>query len=379
MASKTSASWSEWTKMHRIALLVEQGLDRTAVYAALRPHVRDQTKPFVFTFNPGMGQTRQPLPIHKQYKRLWWTIGKTLAEMGRDVDELEQAPEETELNPQTPVVVPAVSEAKENEVSYFLRRVSEVREFCKKRAEIAEPLDEITLRPIQDGVSGILAGISADAMLASMVLHWPEDAKAEAGIRKVDFTKESPHVGDNFHHMTGYILKLAQARIPIMLVGPAGTGKSTVLRQCSDLMELPYGECPMTAGATPSWLLGAETMKGYKTRPCMERLALGGFFNFEEIDASDANMLLVSNQILSAESYFNPVTGDEIVKHENFVVCSTANTFGLGATRAFSARERLDDATRDRWRMGRVWIDFDPAVGRFIAERLCQGTDFQLS
>jgi cobaltochelatase CobS len=53
-------------------------------------------------------------------------------------------------------------------------------------------------------------------------------------------------------------------------------------------------------------------------------------------------------------------------RSENFVPVSTANTFGLGANREYTARERLDAATIDRWRMGRIFIPLDNSVEESI-------------
>jgi hypothetical protein len=122
----------------------------------------------------------------------------------------------------------------------------------------------------------------------------------------------------------------------------------------------------MTAGATPSWLLGSHTIKGFNSRPFIEIYSKGGVFNFEELDASDPNMLLVANNALASNRLFNPMNGETYDKSPNFIAWSNANTFGLGANRAHTARERLDAATIDRWRMGRIFVPIDEKLEESI-------------
>jgi len=372
--------------MATIGRQVEAGRTRMEIYSMFYPLVRDQQAPFVFTENPvkGSGAKRIPLAdINEQYRRLWWTIGKTINLMGGSEDlkaERPDSPDEPtpdEVPDETPK--PHVT-PKENPVQYYRRKLAGLREFLRERARVTNtpPLDQLALRPELDGVRGIMAGISADAMLTACTLHWPADALRDAGIRHVDFARESEPVGPEYHRLTGYCLKLQKAGIPIMLIGESGGGKSFLLRQLADLLEFQYGECPMTAGATPSWLLGNWNIKGdFVTRQAMERYAHGGIFNFEEIDASDPNMLLVSNQMLAADSYFNPASGEEIKKSADYVPASTANTLSQGANRQFTGRERLDFATVDRWRMGRVLVEFDPVLADNLVRKMIEGTEFE--
>ena len=124
----------------------------------------------------------------------------------------------------------------------------------------AAPIDSLnSMRPLIEADRGIDAGISAKALLSAMTLDWGVDSQRDAGIQTVDFADECDResLDDSHHKLTTYVVKLAEARIPIFLVGPSGTGKSKVGRKIADeILEIPYGETPMSAGATPSWLLG---------------------------------------------------------------------------------------------------------------------------
>jgi hypothetical protein len=257
--------------------------------------------------------------------------------------------------------------------------------FRRHIAETAErtgalPVDSLdSMRPIQGARAMIESGVSAAAMIYAMCLHWPQATREMAGVTTVDFRSECESLGNDengrpFHAYAGYVLKLAEARLNIMLIGAAGTGKSHLAKQVAKMIRteahpegLPYGETPMTPGATRGDLLGRMTASPDKEdrfilSQFVELYSGGGIFNFEEIDAADAGMLIVVNNALASDELFNPVNGQRYKRHPDFICVSTANTFGLGADSKYSGREKLDLATIDRFRMGRVVLSLDESL-----------------
>lgn len=419
---KTAMDFGVNSKRRLIALCIERGLTRKETLSELLPMVNAQVEPMVFKFNDKIHHVRRPKPISKQRAELWHEIGRVMVELGKVVDATEAMPEDdspdddypSESMPEprpTPANFPDDSEhwkvpdeidedepvedepvkapkvtATEDEESYFIRRLDEIREWIANRAEITgtDKIDTLNLRPLLDGIRGIRAGISANAMLYACCMHWPADVRAEAGILDVNFEDECEPIksadGEHYHRLAGYVLKLARARIPVYLVGESGTGKSHLAKQLAKLLAednggepMDYNYCPMTAGATPSWLLGNVQMTtpknpdGFRPRKCLERYEDGGVFNFEEIDASDANMVLVANQLLADDEFDNPADGEKYFRHKLNVMVATANTLGLGANLMHTGRERLDFATVDRFRMGRILITFDRDLAVKIA------------
>lgn len=260
----------------------------------------------------------------------------------------------------------------------FYKRMMLARDFVMSREIGGEYLDFVSTRALKDGAKGIAYGLHPDEVMQAVTKTWSEDSKREFVRHERVWTPKAPSVNtknyelpfEGAHHYLGYVMVLAKARIPIFLVGPSGCGKSFMARDLADAIEFEYGELPLTAGATPSWLVGAETITGYKSRPFIEIYRDGGVFCFEEMDAADPNMLLLVNNALANESFTNPVTGEEVIKSKNFVPVATANTWGLGANRQYTGRERLDAATLDRWRVGRVEMDYDQSVEKMIIKDL---------
>ena len=214
-------------------------------------------------------------------------------------------------------------------------------------------------------------GISARMCLFAMTLHWSQATRDQARIETVDFRTECGDVESGSHELSGYVRKLYAARIPVMLIGPAGSGKSYCAHESAGLIQteshpdgLPYGETPMTPGATRGDLLGRHTLEGFITSQFVEIYSGGGVFNFEEIDASDPSMLIVVNNALASKTLFNSANGESYQRHPDFIPVGTANTFGLGANAQYTGREKLDLATIDRFRMGRVLMGLDEDLAR---------------
>lgn len=391
------------TKRYFIAQYAENGTPWVDCYYALRDKVRAQEKPWIFTANPpkGSGGRRTPKAIYEQLGDLKHEVRRVYALLNRNADDadVDTSGDEIPKPDETPVPdnacdkcgkvkplfhddatglslcedcltpeLPDVPQTKRDEVLFFVAEWRRIRKWISQRATAtgATPVDSLdSMRPVLEAMRGIVSGISAKALLFSMCAHWSIETRHDAGIADVDFHAEADgDLLDSTHHkLTGYVAKLAEARIPILLVGAAGTGKSRLLRKlATEILELPYGETPMTAGATPSWLLGRHTINGYQVSHFLEIYSNGGVFNFEEIDASDPNMLIVVNNALAlqpGEEFFNPVNGETYTRHPDFIPAATANTFGLGANAQYTGRERLDFATIDRFRMGRVVLSLD--------------------
>lgn len=170
------------------------------------------------------------------------------------------------------------------------------------------------------------------------------------------------------------VLALAACRRNILLVGPAGSGKSHLGKLIADSLDLQFGAISCTAGMSESHLLGRvvpdlthgkNRFQGTDFLRCYED---GGVFLLDEIDAADPNLLLAVNSAL-ANGYCNvPNRPDkpQAKQHKDFVCIATANTFGRGATRVYSGRNQLDEATLDRFRIGTVEVTYDLAVERSL-------------
>ena len=174
------------------------------------------------------------------------------------------------------------------------------------------------------------------------------------------------------HPIFDSVLQFAQARKHIFLPGPAGCGKSHLAKQIADALKLRFGFISCSAGMSESQLLGRLVPAGeggkfeFVTTQFLDCYEKGGVFLFDEIDAADANVLLVINSALAnghlsvPSRHENPVA----MRHPDFVCIAAANTFGRGADRQYVGRSELDESTLDRFRIGTVPMDYDERLER---------------
>ena len=152
-------------------------------------------------------------------------------------------------------------------------------------------------------------------------------------------------------------------------------------KQVAEALGLRFGFISCSAGMSDSQLLGRMVPTGkqgqfeFQTTQFLRCYEEGGVFLFDEIDAADANVLLVVNSALANGHLSVPCRTDKPVaeKHPDFVCIAAANTWGRGADRMYCGRTELDESTLDRFRMGCVPMDYDPQ----LEAQLCPDDDLR--
>ena len=170
------------------------------------------------------------------------------------------------------------------------------------------------------------------------------------------------------------LLQLATARLNILMVGPTGCGKTFISSKIAEALELDFSSQSCSAGVSESafsgWLIpvGSGGKFVYVSSEFVRIYENGGVFLFDEMDASDANMLVFLNQALANDSFTVPQRHENplVKKHKDFVAVAAANTGGGGADAMYHGRNSLDEATLDRFRVGTVVMDYSPAVEKSL-------------
>lgn len=188
------------------------------------------------------------------------------------------------------------------------------------------------------------------------------------------------------HHNFETLIHIVHAGQPVMLVGPAGTGKSHAAEQAASVLGLEFYAMSVGAQTSKSDLIGyMDAMKNYVSTPFRKAYEEGGLFLLDEIDAGNSNVLIQLNAAL-ANGYMS-FPDSMVRRHENFRFVASANTFGQGANRQYVGRNQLDAATLDRFvtlqwdidsnveeslavgRLGSSWLGVVRMVRDFVEQR----------
>ncbi|MDR2822648.1 MAG: AAA family ATPase [Acholeplasmatales bacterium] len=133
-----------------------------------------------------------------------------------------------------------------------------------------------------------------------------------------------------------------------MIVGPAGTGKSTAVEQISREMGLHFYMANRIQNTFE--LVGFVDAAGnYVTTQFYEAFTKGGLFLFDEVDASSPEALVTINAAIAQGYMAFPGNPRPIEMHSDFKVVCAGNTFGTGSTLQYTGRNKLDAATLDRF------------------------------
>lgn len=166
------------------------------------------------------------------------------------------------------------------------------------------------------------------------------------------------------HYRTPLVIKIASIGHAIMLVGPAGCGKTTIGEHAAKALQFPF-YITSTINDTHELIGFVDGHGKYHDTPFRNAYEKGGVWIADEIDAWDATALLAANSAL-ANGYCNfPDRPEPIARHADFRMIATANTFGTGADRVYVGRNELDAASLDRF--ATIDVDYDLDLERMFA------------
>lgn len=168
----------------------------------------------------------------------------------------------------------------------------------------------------------------------------------------------------NQHYMFETVLRSLSAGVNLALVGPAGSGKTSIVKNASEALGLNFYSKSVSAQTGVHEFFGYQDANGKYVRTLFrEAYEKGGVFLLDEFDAGNPNVLAALNQATANHECAFP---DKMVKrHKEFIIVMAGNTYGKGANAEYVGRNKIDAATLDRFFF--LEIGYDEVMEKIVA------------
>lgn len=189
-------------------------------------------------------------------------------------------------------------------------------------------------------------------------------------VTKVFEYKGEEHKVDGVAHKElENVIKFLASDEPVMLVGPAGSGKNFIAEQASKALGADFY---FSNALTQEYqLMGYGDANGKYVETQFFKAWTSdkpAVFFLDELDGSSPEVAIKLNAAIANGYADFPVYG-KIERNPNLRIIAAGNTWGTGASMDYVGRNQLDAATLDRF--GVLYIDYDAR----IEESMCPDKD----
>lgn len=323
--------------------MLVQVLNEDGQYASV--HVKDMDKNTLIKLGTFLNVTWAGTPMHKTLDTIQRIVNAKLLGVSAPVQPSAPAPV------QPSVVVPAVKPSALPTGSSLDAVIATM--VANIMQTIPVGIDDEAVRNI---VADVVDPLALDTAVALDRLSTKIDALQPKVTQIVIKDRPTLTLKGVQHKAFSDIMMSVAARCNTFLVGPAGTGKTTMVSQAADALGLDFHAENLTAATTEYALKGFKDANSkYVPTKLREFFQNGGVYLLDEIDNANPNVLGVLNSALS--NGFMAFPDAMVKKHDNFIAVAAGNTYGNGATAEYVGRNPIDGATLDRFAFFNVDID----------------------
>ena len=225
-----------------------------------------------------------------------------------------------------------------------------IMEILNKRKAPAVDLDAIQ-KMIDERVATATAEMVATLKVEKII----KIEKLDGSVVKVDGAT---------HDCLEDVILLAKARENILLVGPAGSGKTTLAGQVAKALDLPFAHISLSGGVSETNLTGtllpieAGGKFAYVSVAFVDCYENGGVFLLDDLGGASADTMLCINSALAngAMRIEHRIDNPEVKRHADFVCIGATNV--THASASYTGQEAIDLSVLDRFVTGTVTMDY---------------------
>jgi len=179
------------------------------------------------------------------------------------------------------------------------------------------------------------------------------EAMAQIGVHRIELVQpngELKTISGLMHPQVPQAAAWLNAGVPLWAWSAAGSGKTHSARQIAEVLDVVPYVVSVDPTLTVAKLLGYRNVangnfvEGYLYKAYKH----GGLVALDEIDTGDPGVVASINALLSSTHYLFP-NNETVERHAQFHIMALANTKGTGAVAGYTARNKLDAATLDRF------------------------------
>lgn len=152
---------------------------------------------------------------------------------------------------------------------------------------------------------------------------------------------------------------LEHANQPVLLIGPTGSGKSSVIEQAVARVNRPYYRMNFDGDITRAefvgqWIINKDRVMEFHYGVLPRAMKEGAVLVCDELDCASPTVVFVLQNVLDGGALTLLETGEIIEPHSDFRIFATANIQGLGdSTGLYSGTQPQNFATLNRFKLVR--------------------------
>ena len=307
----------------------------------------------------GAGDKREP------------TAPAAVPEPAAEPTPIEVLPPESKGAPTKRAMKPATEESSDPLFEQLASRIS------RYITATSNPVDEAAVEKIADTAASkrldtfiadnlhdaIKSAVSNGAFPTAKVKEM-FDKLSKDSAHRIEFVTDAGEVkalAGIVHPQVTQLATWLRAGVPVWAWSAAGSGKTHMSRQIAELLGVTPYVMSVDPTITVSKIMGYRNVANGDFIPGFAYPAFkdGGLLAMDEIDTGDPGVIASANAMLSNTHYLFP-NAETVERNPRFHCLAMANTKGMGAVAGYTARNKLDAATLDRFAI--IEIKYDAGV-----------------